>query len=284
MNIQGHYINLDSSTDRRELIEANLAQEGMSEYFTRFSALRGDGRPANITQGELGCYLSHETIINNSKAGSHTLILEDDAVLPLGFKNRFFSILQSALRQPWDILFLCQSVGFSDFHLLAQLMAVTHQLQIQRTKTRQPQYAFLDAKTYYRWGCTSYLIRAGAQQKVSQCLRLDSANGHHQAIDLAYQQAAREGRILAKCVMPYQVGTRDVGTTISDRGDILHHQLHSTLINLFVEGLDKSELYKKAQSGFSDAPLNGPAFVVSQMQYKKLIDMSRRAAAALERS
>lgn len=279
MNIQGYYINLDNSIDRRRLIEANLAQEGMGEYFTRFSACRGDDRPATITPGELGCYLSHQAIIESARDDSHTFILEDDAILPPGFRKRFFSIMNNIIDQPWDIVFLCQVVGFHELPLLANLISIRQKLQAQQSETQESQYALLDASTYYSWSTAAYVIRAGAQEKIRQCLKHDSAHTYHQPIDALYHHAVRDGRIIAKCVMPYQVGIRDIETTLSDRANMSEHYLNAMLVNLFVEGMNPSPLYEKARSGFDQPPLNGSVFVISQMHYRILLDMIQRADA-----
>ena len=94
------YINLDKDTARRESMEHQLTR--LDIPCERFSAI--DGRIVDITHeydevgsaqnnakpltpGEIGCALSHKRCHTIALEQSYTLILEDDIILPDGFRG-----------------------------------------------------------------------------------------------------------------------------------------------------------------------------------------------------
>ena len=69
----GFYINLESRTDRKQHVEAQLDTLGMKEVVKRFNAIR-------LPMGALGCSLSHLKCIETARENNweHVLIVEDD--------------------------------------------------------------------------------------------------------------------------------------------------------------------------------------------------------------
>lgn len=125
-----HYINMDKSVERRQNIENQLRAFAGSIPYTRWPGVNGHAlteddynrleipawsRPKftvenrqNIRKGEIGCYLSHLTLLQHlqgKKVSSNAghLILEDD----IKIDPEFFPKAAEALRQvpsDWDIL------------------------------------------------------------------------------------------------------------------------------------------------------------------------------------
>src|SRR5271157_102699 len=81
----GYYINLDRSPDRRAVMDAQLAQLGLTDHYRRFAAV--DGNPQGLasptlTVSELGCFASHQQLLQRHADGAeHLHLIEDDIVL-----------------------------------------------------------------------------------------------------------------------------------------------------------------------------------------------------------
>ncbi|WP_045837010.1 glycosyltransferase family 25 protein [Hyphomicrobium sp. 99] len=112
MSVAVYYINRDCDHDRRNHIEAELARAGIQA--TRLSAVDGVRVPdwlvpyyrdSRLTPGEVGCSASHLSIcarIRDEKLPC-AVVLEDDAILPIGF----LEIVRAALAvvpSDWDII------------------------------------------------------------------------------------------------------------------------------------------------------------------------------------
>lgn len=105
MKIPVFVINLPSSTDRRVAVERQLALVGATAQF--FPAIPGSFakqqlpnniRSSQLTDGELGCYLSHVELWKKTAAlpGWGAIILEDDVTL----SNDFVSTCEELLSVP----------------------------------------------------------------------------------------------------------------------------------------------------------------------------------------
>ena len=120
------YINLDSSTDRRAHIEANLAKCGITS-FTRIPAFDGRGIPVDslpdhdgaamvsfmgrpLSGGEYGCYKSHLQCLSHFLNGTaqHCLLLEDDVEFDIDFREGVDGVLDvlAASGLDWDVTHL----------------------------------------------------------------------------------------------------------------------------------------------------------------------------------
>ena len=84
------YINLEERTDRKEHVEKQLSNIGL--VGERFNAIK-------LTNGALGCSMSHLKIIENAKKNnlSHVLVIEDDIefLKPLIFIANFNKFLKT---------------------------------------------------------------------------------------------------------------------------------------------------------------------------------------------
>src|SRR5262245_8250759 len=82
---RGLYINLDRSGARRERMDAQFAQLGLSDRYSRFAAVDGaalSANPSRIKPGELGAFHSHMRALESAASDRVPIhILEDDALL-----------------------------------------------------------------------------------------------------------------------------------------------------------------------------------------------------------
>ena len=97
----GFYINLDNRTDRKEQVEHELKQIGLSNVVKRFNAIRAK-------DGRVGCTISHLKCLEIAKEMDlpHILIIEDDIQFlePSVFKKQLNIFLKSGTK--WDVILL----------------------------------------------------------------------------------------------------------------------------------------------------------------------------------
>ncbi len=103
---QIYYINLNRRSDRLVSIKQQLSLYGIQAI--RVAGIEPSVNNHRINNGQLGCLLSHLSIISDSIYNQYDriLILEDDTI----FKNNFlqlFSRLIGHLPNEWDMLYLC---------------------------------------------------------------------------------------------------------------------------------------------------------------------------------
>jgi glycosyl transferase family 25 len=116
MDVQVFLINLDSDTERRSAMDAELYRSGIA--YERFPAISGGTLPdwikdylsddGKLTSGEIGCYASHLALMRRAvETGRATLVFEDDLRIAPGFRD----LLERCLRSPhsWDILRLSKT-------------------------------------------------------------------------------------------------------------------------------------------------------------------------------
>ena len=102
------YINLDARKDRRQEIEGELVQIGISGE--RFSAIR-------TSPGIIGCGQSHVAVLKEGKARGYKniLIFEDDFMF-LVSKEEFIQLFQKALEEvpDFDVILLGYAINSSE--------------------------------------------------------------------------------------------------------------------------------------------------------------------------
>jgi GR25 family glycosyltransferase involved in LPS biosynthesis len=273
--VQGYYINLDASIDRRVFMQNRLANLGLTGSIARFSALQGDDRPSKLGQPTLGCYLSHQAVIEAAPKDRITLVLEDDVDLPVDFAQRLDSLLVTALQIPWDILFLSQTPGHHDVQLIASWVALKRKLAAPSSAG----YAsvLLEGHEAYQWGATSYLVRPGGHDKIAAVLREGAEKGYPLPVDDLYRYAMAQKWFTGKCLFPFMTGLNlDHETTHSDRSNPELHKIGHTLVNLFAPHIDLEPLTNEARQAMSraiNADATPEALIVSHLVHQMITDM-----------
>ena len=87
--VKGVYINLDSSEERRKLLESNLRHNKLLEEYSRFDAIRGNQEEASrrgLSVGELGIWHSWTKVLENEIDKNefdyeYLHIIEDDIII-----------------------------------------------------------------------------------------------------------------------------------------------------------------------------------------------------------
>lgn len=103
---QIYYINLDNRTDRLNSISQQLLENNISAK--RVRGIIPDDNPHPINNGQLGCLLSHLSIITDAMINNYNsiLILEDDTIFKKNFIS-LFSRLIYYLPTQWHMIYLC---------------------------------------------------------------------------------------------------------------------------------------------------------------------------------
>jgi len=112
MRIEGVFINLDRSPERRAEMERQIEEVGLPYPVQRLSAVDGRQRPAcpaGLTRGEYGCWLSHLKVLELSVGlEAHLHVMEDDALIGSALPSlpAVVQSLDSSAAGEWDILYL----------------------------------------------------------------------------------------------------------------------------------------------------------------------------------
>jgi len=105
---QGFYINLARDHQKRDRIEKNVLSIGLSEIYSRCDAVDGtkiaEDFESQLMAGELGCWMSHLSILHNQMLKDrHIHVIEDDALLHRDIAKVFNAFTRQVTE--WDVLF-----------------------------------------------------------------------------------------------------------------------------------------------------------------------------------
>ncbi|HMT84157.1 MAG TPA: hypothetical protein PKA18_11875, partial [Ottowia sp.] len=175
-----------------------------------------------------------------------------------------------AQAQPWDILFLGQTVPYDSIHPLDRLIKASKELG----DIGAPDFArfvLMDGAMYYVWGAFGYVVHPRALPRLRALLRQFAAHGYPTSWDGTLATLIKQGQLTARCLFPYLVGV-DTGhdSTISGRGPHLQHQLHALLVNLFLADADEQQRLRAQALAFCPSATDWQAAYVSWLTYRKL--------------
>ncbi|HQD16283.1 MAG TPA: hypothetical protein PLY54_12600, partial [Ottowia sp.] len=198
------------------------------------------------------------------------LVLEDAAALAAALPRRLPALLEPAQAQPWDILFLGQTVPYDSIHPLDRLIKASQELG----DIGAPDFArffMMDGAMHYVWGAFGYVVHPRALPRLRALLRQFAAHGYPTSWDGTLATLIKQGQLTARCLFPYLVGV-DTGhdSTISGRGPHLQHQLHALLVNLFLADADEQQRLRAQALAFCPSATDWQAAYVSWLTYRKL--------------
>jgi GR25 family glycosyltransferase involved in LPS biosynthesis len=207
----GRYINMDASTDRRAAMEAQFERIGLADRYARFAGADGralDGSRSRLSPGELGCFMSHyRCLVESDVEGHHIHIVEDDVVLA----PQAASLLELAIGDATptcDLLFTDIFVPLNTtvlFELMKEYRATGLLGQrLTAPETRMPAYVMYPNLAPMPFGgATSYIVNRDARAKVIALLEEEIARGPNHPIDMVYRILVNEGRLGARCTIPF---------------------------------------------------------------------------------
>jgi GR25 family glycosyltransferase involved in LPS biosynthesis len=205
---QGFYINLDRNTQRRQRLERNLAEVGVSDRYQRIAAV--DGRAVagqyktKLDPGNLGLFLSHARVLEAAGDGKrHLHILEDDAVLGKDALNYLEVVLEQAdeQRSDWDLLFTEIYVTPASLELFRILSGAVEKFR------RTGGATVLDLKEITFSGTSSMFINRKSLDKYASLVAAGCKQKN--PVDLFIRRQVHDGRLNALLTVPFL-------TTVSD--------------------------------------------------------------------
>lgn len=203
--LEGYYINLDDSLDRKDSLISHLQELGLENYYQRFAApTLNSEEKKNLrglkTLGELGIWKSYITLLDSislEKAlPDFVHIIEDDTRLNVSF----YKILSSFLNMVHDdgntgsvdIFFLDYFLDTSLFEKIAK----------RQNSNSQAYYEFLDS-SFYLACLSSLLIRRSSVPLILKCLKkVFDSEAALLPIDLALRNVLRTGEVTALLLSP----------------------------------------------------------------------------------
>ena len=206
-NYRGIYINLDRSSTRRAVMQAQFEKFGVTPVYTRFAAIDGSRIARSgtaITPGEEGAFRSHTEAIREASSHAAPLhVLEDDALLSYAMEPVILEAIAAGLLDRFDILFTDTFVAPD----LGMLKALTQAFQKNRArKSERTTLADLQLFDISRqnFSClTSYVVSPKAIPRLMSLLNAELKAGPRIPVDLYLRQCAQAGKIMAGFLAPF---------------------------------------------------------------------------------
>ncbi|KXU85515.1 hypothetical protein CI15_20350 [Paraburkholderia monticola] len=231
MRIDGYYINLDRSIDRRQLFDLQLDQLGLTSWIQRFTAV--DGKAVGPSEEQLknnvwACRKSHELIIRHADPDSATIIFEDDVEIFRDFSSTITKEnLQGLVEQAptTDIVFLDCAM----YWLKAPLLLASAERHLKRRidsldgdddDRHFSGVDIIDAKGTYAYCSAAYVVTPHGK---STLLRLIDSVREEEfvAIDTLYRRWIETGDLTCSLFVPFLATPRfNIQSTITTNEDV----------------------------------------------------------------
>jgi GR25 family glycosyltransferase involved in LPS biosynthesis len=276
--MNGCFINLPESTDRREAMAAQLNALGLQSAIARFEATGIEGLPpaGAVSRREHACFRSHAAAIESAPAEGFFLVLEDDAQLSRMLPALLGDAQALARLEGCDLVFL-ECLPYASAPALLRLWQ-----SLQKHLPRDPSaprdaiggIEILDAAGLYNWGATAYLVTPRGRRTLPALLREALAEGPAFAFDMVLNRLIAAGRLQAAVLAPFLATPRigsEATSTIDDRARVpAFDALGGALRRLFFAGpLEDIEAraapYRHAPLAGSDAQLQLLADLMAQL-------------------
>jgi hypothetical protein len=230
MGIEGVFINLDRSPERRAQMERQIEDRELPYSVRRLGAVDGQrqpARPAALSAGQYGCWLSHLKALEQSLDHEHHIhIMEDDALLSsaLPILPDVVHSLDSGSAGEWDILYLDATLIEA-----ADMCHVFGWAKTARDDGAVRVRAVPGEFTVY--GTHSYVVNAGRKAFVLDFLKRYAASGS--ALDNVAAYGIQSGKLRAFMTTPFMTSGSDLGLsrTTGESGDdrFIAWQIHRRL-------------------------------------------------------
>ncbi len=224
--MQGHYINLERSADRRAAMTLQLQQLGLAGI-ARMPAVDGQmlARPARcaISQSELGCFLSHALAIDAAardagEGDALRLVLEDDTRLSRDLPGVLRSMSPADFGDAHIVLLDCQP--YMSIAALQALWASLRTYREDRAAGQPGRVGIYDAQALYYWGANAYLLTPRGQRELPALVAAELQAGPSLAFDMWLNRLVREQRIVASVLAPFLAAPHlenHANSTMADR-------------------------------------------------------------------
>lgn len=248
MDIEGVYINLDRSPERRADMQRQIEETGVPYAVARLAAVDGAARtdrPAGLNAGQHGCWLSHLLAIEGSLGRSaHLHVMEDDALLgaALPILPDVVGSLDSGSRGEWDVLYLDAT--------LIEPMDMCHVFGWAKTARRDGTVRVRALpREFTVYGTHSYVVNAARKAAVLDFLKRHLKSGR--PIDNVLAYGIQSGALRAFLTTPYMTSAvdRSLDRTVGESGDdrFLAWQVFRRLCFYDLDAPELDALFAKSQ-------------------------------------
>lgn len=202
--MDGYYINLDRSPERRSAMDAQLLQLDMP-WVRRLAAVDGatlvPGPTCGISAGELACFASHAQAIAAPSAGGFRLVLEDDVQIAQDLP----AIVQGfglAQLEAYDLVFLdCQPQVNA-----TAIMTLWNCLQTHRVDAATGRVSganIYNADDIYHFGATAYIVTPAGRARLPLLLQQAVEAGPTLPIDMWFARMGHEKQLRTAVIAPF---------------------------------------------------------------------------------
>jgi hypothetical protein len=243
MGIEGVFINLDRSPERRAEMERQIAAIELPYPVRRLAGVDGEQQPAGpppLRPGQYGCWLSHLKALEQSIGQDHHLhIMEDDALIStaLPILPEVVQSLDSGAEGEWDILYLDATVVEA-----LDMCQVFGWAKTARDDGTVRVRAIPQVFTIY--GLHSYVINSTRKAFVLDFLKRHMAQG--KAIDTVTAYGIQSGQLRAFMTTPFMTAGSDLGLDSNTGGSDDRFVAWQVYRQLCAYDLDESQLAQLA--------------------------------------
>lgn len=210
--IDGVFINLDRSVERRAAVEEQLVRAALPYPVARLVAVDGSQRadcPADLRPAQYGCWLSHLQAMERSLgSGAHLHVMEDDALLGSSLADLpgIIDATDAGCGGQWDILFLDATlVELDDMQLMYEWTQLARE---QRTV-----HVHRVPESFSLFGAHSYVVNGRRKREVLSFLQAHLHVGH--SIDGILSYGIQTGELRAQLTAPFLTSGLELGLTAS---------------------------------------------------------------------
>ena len=205
---QGHFINLDRSTERRATMDAQLERLGIKDRYRRFRAADGNVlhvRNPALQPGEIGIFTSNALVLSEAaQANQHVHVIDDDVVFsPITCDVLDCSIAAGILDEV-DVLFTDVAVPI-DVHHLSRYKKLFDETIIRDQQSQTfaiPKFPYLDLRNLVFAGTSSYLVSRRAVTRLATLFQRELRSEPSMPIDLYLRKLIYDGELIATCIFP----------------------------------------------------------------------------------
>lgn len=247
---QGVYINLDRAVTRRQLLERQLAQAGLSARYERFAAIEGEkvsyGPEKLPGSAALGCTLSHLSVIKKyPDPDRHLHVIEDDALLHPEIGRVFDSFLELRAPDEWDLL-------MTDIFLPPDLYLFKHLHSRYRESIRDGSIAFLDIGAWDFAGASSYFVNG--KNKLKYLQMMEHGFQPQAPYDLRIRELAKQGMLKVYACFPFFSTLSEESRNSTIAGDFEHVLPLTEYRRSFYIGADLEQVNARLAAARPEAP------------------------------
>lgn len=216
--IEGVYINLDRSTERRASMEDQLSQIDPGYPVHRLAAVDGSKRsdcPAGLRPAQYGCWLSHlQALRQSASADLHLHVMEDDALLSSALPALPGAIeaLEAGSGGNWDVLYLDATlVEIPDMHQMFEWAEASRSKSTVQVRRIPPEFTV--------YGMHSYVVNSRRKRLVHDFLERHLAT--QKPIDNVMAYGIQRGHLQAYLTSPFITSAADQSLvrTVGESGD-----------------------------------------------------------------